>query len=150
MSKSNSFENTTLKLFFQNLGIANIGDAGGLLPSVAAGSFYLRLHTDAVVVDDATIGTEAAYTGYVSGGLAIARSVGGWTVVANTVSNAAVITFGTCTAGSEVIRYASLWKDNSSTDEADRIYHGQLTADLAVSTGITPEIAIGAININVD
>ena len=150
MSKSNSFENDFQKHIFQNVAIANVGDASGLPAAATAGNLYVRLYTSAVAVDDATIGTECAYTGYAARGVAVARSSGGWTVTNNAVSNAAAITFGACTGGSETIRYFAIWKNNSSTSDAERLYWGQLTADLAVSAGITPDFAIGALVINED
>ena len=150
MSASNSFETDLLELIFNNTDIADIGDAAGLQNSAAAGSFYVRLYTSAVTVDDSTIGTEAAYTGYVSGGVAVARTSGGWTISGNNVSNAAAITFGKCTAGSETIRYFAIWKDNSTGTDSHRIIWGQLTSDLAVSTNITPEFAIGELDVNLD
>lgn len=150
MSKSNSFETDLLELIFNNTNIANVGDATGLQASSTAGSLWVRLYTDAVVVDDATIGTEAAYTGYVTGGVAVARSGAGWTVSGNNASNAAAITFGACTAGSETLRYFAIWKDNSTNTDSHRLYWGQLTSDLAVSSGITPEFAIGALDVNED
>lgn len=149
-SKSNSFETSLLTLIFNNTAIANIGNAGGLQPAGAAGSLYVRLYTSAVVVDDATIGTECAYTGYVALGVAVPRTAGGWTISGNNASNAAAVTFGACSAGSETIRYFAIWKDNVGATDADRLFWGQLTADLAVSAGITPEFAIGDIDINED
>lgn len=150
MSKSNSFETSLLTLIFNNTNIANIGDATGLQGASTAGSFYVRLFTSAVAIDDATYGTQAAYTGYVAGGVAVARSGAGWTVSGNQVSNAAAITFGACTAGSETIRYFGIFYDNSTNTEAARQFWGQLTSDLAVSSGITPEFAIGAITVTED
>lgn len=150
MTKGNAFETDLLTLLFNNTNIANIGDATGLQGSTTAGSFWVRLYTSAVVVDDATIGTEAAYTGYVSGGVAVARSAGGWTISGNNCSNTAAITFGACTAGTETIRYFAIWKDNSTGTDSHRLYWGQLTSDLAVSNGITPEFAIGALDVNED
>ena len=150
MSKSNSFETSLLSMIFNNQAIANVGDAAGVQPSVAPGSFYLRLYTDAVVVSDSVVGTEAAYTGYVTGGIAVARSGAGWTVVGNNATNAAAVTFGACSAGSENLRYFAVWLDNTTTLESHRLYWGTLTSDLAVSTGITPEFAIGSINVNED
>ena len=150
MSKSNSFETAFLQHIFNNSAITNVGDAGGLLASSTAGNLYVRLYTNAVAVDDATIGTECAYTGYVARGVAVARSAGGWTVSGNNASNTAVITFGACTAGSETISYFAIWKDNTNTTDAYRLFHGALTTPLAVSNGITPEIAIGALDINED
>jgi hypothetical protein len=150
MSKSNSFETQLLQHLFNNAAIAKMGDATGLPAAATAGSLYVRLYTSAVVVDDATIGTECAYTGYVAKGVAVARSAGGWTIAGNNASNTAAITFGACTAGSETVRYFAIWKDNTSVADAERLYWGQLTSDLAVSTGITPEFAIGALDVNED
>lgn len=80
MSKGTAFENQLLLLLFNNTTITLIGDAAGILKSVADGSFWVRLYTDAVVTDDDTLGTEAAYTGYNTGGVAVARTAGGWTI----------------------------------------------------------------------
>lgn len=150
MSKSDSFETDLLNHLFNNVAIANVGDASGLPAAATVGSFWVRLYTSAVTVDDSTIGTEAAYTGYVAGGVAVARSGAGWTISGNNCSNTAAITFGACTAGSETIRYFAIWKDNSTGTDSHRLYWGQLTSDLAVSSGITPEFAIGALDINED
>ena len=150
MSKSDAFENQLLLLLFQDTTIANIGDATGIEGAGVTGNFYVRLYTDAVVVNDSTIGTECAYTGYVQYGVAVARTSGGWTVATNNASNTAAITFGACTAGSENVRYFAIWKTNVDVTAANRIYWGQLTSDLAVSSGITPEFAIGALDVNED
>ena len=45
MSKSNTFENDLLQLLFNNVDIADIGDAAGIQNSATAGSLYLALHT---------------------------------------------------------------------------------------------------------
>lgn len=60
----------SLKLLFQNLAAAGIGDASGLQPSAVAGSLYVSLYTAS---------GECAYTSYAR--VAVARSAGGWTVV---------------------------------------------------------------------
>jgi len=136
--KSNAFETQFLNHLFVNAAIANVGDATGLPAAATVGNFFMRLYTSAVVVDDATIGTEASYTGYVSGGVAIPRTVAGFTVTGDNVKNAAVILFGLCTAGTNTIRYAALWKNNSSSVVADRLFWGT-TGDLIVSASIAPE-----------
>ena len=68
-----------LKLYFQNVDHAEIGDAAGLQNSAAAGNVYVALHTD-----DPAGNTqdehEATYTGY-GNRIAVARSAVGWTVV---------------------------------------------------------------------
>lgn len=151
MSKaSDTFENAFLKHLFQNLAIAGIGDAAGLLASAAAGNLYLRLCTSAVVVNDATIGTECAYTGYVAKGIAVVRSAAGWTVTNNQAVNAAELVFGACTAGAETIRYVEIWKNNTGATEADRIAWVQLSADFAVAAGMTPRFEAGAIVVTFD
>jgi len=150
MSKSSAFENSLLLLLFNNTAIANVGDASGIPAAATAGNLFIRLYTSAIAVDDDTIGTECAYTGYVSFGVAVPRSGAGWTVSTNNASNAAAITFGACTAGSETVRYFAIWKTNVDGTAANRIYWGQLTSDLAVSSGITPEFAIGALDVNED
>lgn len=149
-SKTNSFETQILQHIFNNSAITNVGDASGLPAAGTAGNLYVRLCTSASTCDDSTIGTEAAYTGYVAKGVAVPRSAGGWTVSGNNVSNAAAITFGQCSAGTETIRYVEIWKDNTATTDAYRLFWGQLSSDLAISAGITPEFAIGDLDVNED
>jgi hypothetical protein len=150
MSKSNSFENSLLLHIFNNAAIANVGDASGLPAAATPGSLWVRLYTDAVAVTDSAIGTETVYTGYVAGGIAVVRSGSGWTVAANNASNAAAVTFGACTALTANIRYFAIWLDGATGTDSHRLYWGQLTSDLAVSAGITPEFAIGALDVNED
>lgn len=146
-SKSNSLENSILLLIFNNTDIADLGDASGVQGSAADGSLYIRLfNTD--TVDDSTVGTEATYTGYVSGGVAIARTVGGFTVVDNNVTNAAQFAYGECTVGTETLRYFGVFKDNSTGTESHRLYWGQLPSDLIVSIGSIPTIPAGYLNVN--
>lgn len=94
MSKSNSFENSLLLLVFNNTDIALIGDAAGLQNSAVAGSLYVSLHTaEPGEAGDQTT-NETAYTNYAR--VAVARSGAGWTVSANSVSNAAAVAFAAC------------------------------------------------------
>jgi len=150
MNASDTFENEILKLIFQNAAITGIGDSAGLLPSAAAGNLYLRLCTDDVAVDDATLGTECAYTGYVAKGIAVARTSEAWTVTDDTVENTTDLIFGACTVGSETIRYVEVWKNNTGSTAADRIAWIELDSDLAVSLGIQPKIAAGALTFTFD
>ncbi len=146
MSASNVFENNLLKLLFQNTALANIGDGTGLRGSTAAGNFYLALHTanPGEAGDQST--SEANYTGYAR--VAVERSSGGWTIVGNAVTNAATITFGACTAGSNTITHWSIGTD--STGAGNLILSGTMSPALAVSTGITPSFALGALSNTVD
>jgi hypothetical protein len=141
-SITNAFETSLLGLIFNNTDVANIGDAAGLQNSATAGSLYVALYTTAPT--DSTSGTECNYTGYAR--VAVARSAGGWTISGNNASNTSVITFDPCTAGSNtVIAYGIL----TASSAGDLLFWGD-TASLAVSNGITPEFAAGALDINVD
>jgi len=138
MSKSNSFENSLLQLLFNNVDIANIGDAGGIQNSATAGSLYVALHTaDPGEAGDQTT-SECAYGSYDR--VAIARSAGGWTVVTDTASNTALAQFPECTSGSETITYVSIGTSSYPTAGVI-LYSGALTASRSVSTGIQPQFA---------
>lgn len=146
MSLSNAAETDLLKLLFNNTTWANVGDATGLVGSTAAGSFYISLHTaDPGETGDQST-SEATYTGYAR--VAVARTSGGWTISTNTVSNTAAINFGACTAGSNTITHFAIGRASSGTGEI--IISGALSASLAVSSGITPSFAIGALTATAD
>jgi len=146
MSKSNSFENSLLQLLFNNVDIANIGDAAGIQNSAAAGSLYLALHTgDPGEAGDQTT-SECAYTSYAR--IAIARTVGGWTVATNTSTNAALAQFPECTGGSETITYVSI--GTLSAGAGVILYSGALTASRSVSSGIQPQFAASALTVTED
>lgn len=146
MSASNDFENDVLLLVFNNTDITNIGDAAGLQNSAAAGSLYVALHT----ADPGEAGkqntNETSYTGYAR--VAVARSVAGWTVSGNTVSNAAAISFGLCTVGTPTLTHWSVGYEISGATKM--ICSGALTSSLAVSPNITPQFAIGQLTTSVD
>ena len=146
MSKSNTFENDLLQLIFNNVDIADIGDAGGLQNSATAGSLYIALHTG----DPGEAGTattnECAYTSYAR--VAVARSGAGWTVATNTSTNAALIQFPECTGGSETITHVSITVSSSGASKI--LYSGALTASRSVSSGIQPQFAESALVVTED
>ena len=145
MSKSNAWEEGLLKLTFNNTAFANVGDTSGLQPAGAAGNLHVSLHT----ADPGEAGTQATnegtYTGYAR--KAVARSTAGWTVTAGAVANTAAITFVVCTTGSasNTVTYFGVGTDSSGAGVL--LYSGALTASLAVSGGITPAFAIGALDV---
>jgi len=146
MSKSNAFENSLLQLLFNNVDIANIGDAGGLQNSAAAGSLYLALHTaDPGEAGDQTT-NECAYTSYAR--IAVARTVGGWTVSGASVTNTALAQFPECTGGSETITHVSIGV--ASAGASVILYSGALTASRSVSSGIQPQFAASALSVTED
>jgi len=142
---SSTFANLLLKHYFQNAEHAGIGDSEGLQPSAAAGSFYIRLCTDAVVPDKDTIGSECTYTGYVAKGIAVARTALALSATGNVVKNAVELLFGACTLGTENARYAELWMNNTGSTEAHRIAFKQLNADIPIAPGTQPKISAEAL-----
>ena len=149
-SKSDNYENDLLLLVFNNTALAKIGDAAGLPPSIGEGNFYVRLMTDAVTVDDSTLGTEATYTGYVAKGIAVPRNSSNWTVSGSNCSNTLKLSFAISTSGPQTMKFVEVWKDNVSSAIAERLFWAQLDADLIVNSGITPEVPIGDLDINED
>ena len=149
MSASNSFENGLLLLLFNNTAYANWGDATGLRATTTAGSLFVALHTADPGEAGSQTTSEANYTGYAR--VAVARSSGGWTVSGTAptqAANAAAVTFGLCSAGSNTITHFSVGRDTSGAGEI--LASGALTANLAVSAGITPSFAIGQLTVTLD
>ena len=146
MSKGNTFENDLLQLIFNNVDIADIGDASGLQNSASAGSLYIALHTGDPGEAGTAATSEAAYGSYAR--QAVARTVGGWTVSGNQASNAALIQFPECSSGSETITHVSITTAVSGTSKI--LYSGALSASRSVSSGIQPQFAIGALTVTED
>lgn len=146
MSKGNTFENDLLLLIFNNVDIADIGDAAGLQNSAAAGSLYVALHT----ADPGEAGTaatsECAFGAYAR--VAVARSGAGWTVAGNAATNAALIQFPECTSGSETVTYVSITTASSGASKI--LYSGALSSSRSVSSGIQAQFAIGALSVTED
>lgn len=149
MSKGDTWESDLLKLVFQNIGTALIGDATGLVPSTAAGSLFVALHTADPGETGTQLTSEATYTGYARA--TVVRSAVGFTVSGTAptqVANAAAVTFAACTAGSNTITHFSVGVASSGAGKL--LYSGALTASLAVSSGITPSFAISALVVTED
>lgn len=144
-SKKDTFETGILNLIFANSNFANVGDATGLRGSTTAGNFYIALYT--VAPTDSAEGTECTYTGYAR--KEIARSGSAWTVSTNNATNAAAITFAQCTVGTNVACAFSI-NTGDTEDADDAIYWGDLTSNLSISPGITPEFAAGDLDVYED
>lgn len=137
MSKTNSFENSLLLLVFNNTDIANIGDAAGLQNSATAGSLYVSLHTADPGEAGSQTTSETAYTGYARVG--VARSGAGWTVTANSVSPAANVDFGECTASAGgAITHFGIGTDSSGAGTL--LYSGTVTPNITMAVGVIPRL----------
>lgn len=141
MSMSNTAETALLNLLFKNTAWANVGDASGLQPSAAAGNFHIALHSaDPGEAGDQTT-NEISYTGYSR--VAVARGAG-FTVAGDTVSNAATVQFGECTAGTATVTHFSV--GTAASGAGSIIYRGTLSASRSISAGITPLFNTGALS----
>lgn len=137
MSKSNTFENSLMLLIFNNTNIANIGDATGLRGSTAAGSLYWALHTADPGEAGSAVTSETAYTGYAR--VAAARSGSGFTVTGNSVSPAANVDFGECTAspGGAITHFSVV---NTASGAGVILYSGTMTPNITMASGVIPRI----------
>ena len=148
MSAQDFWEDDLLDLILTNQAAPNVGDAAGLQPSAAANNFHISLHTGNAITDASTLQTdnEAAYTGYTR--QPVARSTAGWTVASGNVDNDAAITFPISTSGPETETDVGIGFAAAGAGVLQ--IFSTLLADLIVNIGITPEFAIGALDISLD
>jgi hypothetical protein len=136
MSKGNTFENDLMKMIFQAAAIANMCDANAGTANIEIG-----LHSaDPGEAGDQTT-SELSYTGYAR--VPVSRNAAGWTVSNNQAVNANAVAFGEDTSGNNTAVFASA--GIAHTGAGKILYSGQLTANLAISPGITPSFAAGQI-----
>ena len=134
MSLSNTTENTTLKMHLQ-----------GTDPAYRAGDTnYLMLLT-ADPGEAGSVANEATYTGYARVALTKASA---WTDGGSTFTNASLIQFGVCTAGSNAITHFAVVDTDSGAVE--QMISGALSATLNVSAGIQPQFPSGALSVSAD
>ena len=133
MGKGATFENAYLKLLFNATAIANIADNAASSPLT---NLYVALHTADPTAAGNQSSNEATYTGYAR--VAVARTTGGWTVTANSVSPAGTIGFPACTGGTNTITYWSVGTASSGAGEI--LYSGTVTPNISVATGVTPQL----------
>lgn len=146
MSATNVFEDGLLSLIFENANYANVGDATGLRGSSTAGVFYISLCTANPGETGTQTTSEAGYTSYAR--VSVARSTAGWTVSSGVADNDSAITFPAATGGSETETHFGIGSASSGT--GNLFMFGALSASLAVSSGITPSFAAGALDTTLD
>jgi len=146
MSATNAFETSLLGLIITNANAANVGDATGLRASSAAGVFWISLHTANPNETGDQTTSESAYTNYARQDEA--RNTTQWTVTGNTADNDNAIGFPTGGASGSTVTHFGLGSDTSGA--GNLFLYGALTASLAVSSGITPSFAAGALDITLD
>lgn len=133
MSKSNDGESDIQKFTFQ-----------GIVPVwSAAAQLYISLHTSDPGEAGKQNTNECAYGSYER--LPTNRDITGWTVTDNVASNATVLTFATCSLGTEIITHVGIGTD--LTGEGRLIQSYQLTSPLTVNAGTTPYFPVGALQV---
>lgn len=137
MAKGSTFSSQWLKLIFQNLGISNIGDATGIVPSATAGSIFYSLHTADPTISGNQTSSEIGFTGYARA--AVARSTGGHTVTGNSVSPASTISYTQSSGGTGgTASFFVAGRDLSGTGEI--LYSGGISPAITVSSGVTAQL----------
>lgn len=134
MSLSNITEAAALDVFLR-----------GTDPSYRAGATqYLALFT-ADPTESASLAAEATYTGYARVALTKATA---WTGTSSPFTNAALIQFGACSAGTNALTHFAVV--DTASGAVNMMISGALSATLNVSSGIQPQFAIGALSIAAD
>ena len=134
MSLSNTTENATLKMHLQ-----------GTDPAYRAGATnYLMLLT-ADPGEAGSVANEATYTGYARVPLTKSSA---WTDGGSTFTNASLIQFGVCTAGSNAITHFAVV--DTASGAVEQMISGALSATLNVSAGIQPQFQSGALGVSAD
>jgi hypothetical protein len=134
MSKGNTTENDVISAIFH--GTAFSWDAETDLD--------IHLHTGDPGEGGTSATSECTYGSYAL--VTVQRDATGWDVSGNTASNDDIIQFPQCTSGSETITHVSITPGNST----QILYSGALSSSLAVSAGIQPQFAAGALTITED
>ena len=131
MSMGNTTENDLMKLFFNADALSWDGNT----------NLYVSLHTGDPGEGGNQTTSECAYGSYAR--VTVARSSSGFTVSGNSVQNTALIQFPQCTSGSETATYFAIGTATSGAGQI--IVSGALSASLAISSGIQPQFAAGAL-----
>ena len=134
MSMSNATENQTLKMHLQ-----------GTDPAYRAGATqYLALFS-ADPGETGSLAAEATYTGYARVALTKATA---WTDGGSSFTNANLVQFGACTAGTSAITHFAVVDSDSGA--VAQLISGALSASLNVSAGIQPQFQAGSLSITAE
>jgi hypothetical protein len=144
MGATNNFESANLRHILLNEPITDIGDAGGLLPSVVDGDLFVCLLTQAPG-EAGDITNEAAYGGYAR--VAVPRDGTGWSEANGVARNFADINFPECTGGSETDTHFGICKTLAGDD---MILHGELPSPALLSIQVQPQFGPNTLEINMD
>lgn len=141
MAKGTSFCNSLVNLIYRAAAIANIADNAASSPIT---NVYGGLHTSSPGAAGDQTTNETAYSSYAR--VAVSRSGTGWNAASGgATQNAALIQFPQCGVTGATLTHVSVGRDSSG---AGLLFHfGALNSSLAVSNGIQPQFAAGALTI---
>lgn len=132
MSKGDTTENNILKLIFNATTWDDVAENDTTGPTA---NLTVALHTGDPGEAGTQLTSETAYTGYAR--VSVARTAGGWTVTGNSVSPAANIDFGECTA----VPGAALTHFSVGTGVANMLlYSGTLTPNVTMAVSVIPRV----------
>lgn len=134
MSMHNATENDVLEMMLK-----------GIDPSWRAGATQYIALFEGDPTETGSLAQEANYTGYAR--VAITKATA-WTDGGASFSNAALVQFGACTAGTNSLTHFAVV--DTASGAVAMMVSGALGATLAVSAGIQPQFAIGALVISAD
>jgi hypothetical protein len=134
-TRSDAYIQATLDLIYKNLAFTGVGDAGGLLPSVAPGNLFVALFTDTV---------EVAYTGYAR--QPIVRSASGFSRTGNVVTNVSELLWVLCPVGCAVqsATRVCIYTDVSA---GTLLHTVTLASPIPIQAAVRPVVEAGAITI---
>ena len=141
MPKSTPTCNSIINLMYSATAWANVADNAASSPLT---NTYVALHTaDLTAATNSQAEDETAYTNYAR--VAVARSTGWDAASSGATANDATISFAQCGASGATLTHVSTGVGASG---ATAVWHyGALNSSLAVSSGITPQFAAGALTI---
>ncbi len=141
MPKATALCNALVNLLYRATAIANVADNAASSPFT---NVYVSLH-----IGNLTAGTnqqtdqETAYTNYAR--QAVARSTGWDAASGGGTANAATISFPQCGVTGATLTHVAT---GTAVSGVGTVWHyGALNASLAVSSGITPQFAAGALTV---
>lgn len=131
--KSNFLSNGVLNLVFCAQPIAGIAINATSSPLT---NLYFSLHTADPTAAGTQTSNEVAYTSYAR--VAVARTTGGFTLTAQSVSPVASVTFPTGTGGSGTATFFAIGVAVSGATSL--LYAGPLSASIVCGSGVTPQL----------
>lgn len=133
-SKGDTYENDLLKLLFNATAIANVADNAASSPLT---NLSWALHTADPGESGNQSTNEITYTSYAR--VSVARTSGGHTVTANSVSPAASVDFPAGTGGSGTATHFSVGPTGGGATKI--FYSGTVTPNIVTGNGIQPKLS---------